>query len=197
MTGYFRMMSEEDKKKHDHLIFYFYSKVLIFNDVRKFGFIKYYNFLELNNSKHLKDMGPEPLSDRFNLNYFTKKIKRKCSVKNLLMNQNFVAGLGNIYCSEILFDAGVNPERICNELSKEQIKKIILSTRKILKQAINLGGTTIKNFIVNNEKIGYFKNKLKVYGKENQSCPRCKTFATIQRIKQSGRSTFLCTKCQI
>ena len=181
----------------DHLIFYFYSKVLIFNDVRKFGFIKYYDLKELNDSKHLKDMGPEPFSNGFNLNYFTKKIKRKCSVKNLLMNQKFVAGLGNIYCSEILFDAGVSPERICNELSKKQIEKIIISTRRILEQAINSGGTTIKNFIVNNEKIGYFKSKLKVYGKENQSCPRCKSLAKIQKIKQSGRSTFLCTKCQI
>ncbi len=196
MTGYFRMTNEDNRKKHDHLIFYFCSEVLIFNDVRKFGFIKFYNFEELNDSKHLKDMGPEPFSDGFNLNYFTKKIKRKCSVKNLLMNQKFVAGLGNIYCSEILFDAGVSPERICNELSKKQIEKIIISTRRILDQAITSGGTTIKNFIVNNEKIGYFKNKLKVYGKENQSCPRCKSLAKIQRIKQSGRSTFLCAKCQ-
>ena len=197
MTGYFRMVKEEDRKKHDHLVFYFYSKVLIFNDVRKFGFIKYHNLKELNDSKHLKNMGPEPFSDGFDLNYFTKKVKRKCSVKNLLMNQKFVAGLGNIYCSEILFDAGVSPERICNELSKKQIEKIIISTRRILEQAINSGGTTIKNFIVNNEKIGYFKNKLKVYGKENQSCPRCKSLAKIQKIRQSGRSTFLCTKCQI
>ena len=112
------------------------------------------------------------------------------------MNQKFVAGLGNIYCSEILFDAGVNPERICNELTREQIEKIIFSTKKILEQAIHYGGTTIKNFIVYNQKIGYFKNKLKVYGKENQSCPRCKTLVKIQRIRQSGRSTFLCPKCQ-
>ena len=197
MTGYFRMMGKENEKKHDHLIFYFNSKVLIFNDVRKFGFIKYYNSKELCDSKHLSEMGPEPFSDEFNLNYFIKKIKRKCNIKNLLMNQKFVAGLGNIYCSEILFDAGVSPERICNELSSSEIEKIILSTKKILGLAIRSGGTTIKNFIVYNEKIGYFKNKLKVYGKENQSCPKCKSFVKIQRIKQSGRSTFLCSKCQI
>ena len=196
MTGYFRVMKKEDKKKHDHLIFYFYSKVLIFNDVRKFGFIKFYDPEELSDSKHLLGIGPEPFSNEFNSDYFIKKIKRKCSVKNLLMNQKFVAGLGNIYCSEILFDAGVNHERICNELTREQIEKIIFSTKKILEQAIHYGGTTIKNFIVYNQKIGYFKNKLKVYGKENQSCPRCKTLVKIQRIRQSGRSTFLCPKCQ-
>ena len=196
-TSFYYDINEDKDKKHDRVIFNLSkNRKLIYNDVRKFGFIKFYNFEELNDSKHLKDMGPEPFSGGFNLNYFTKKIKRKCSVKNLLMNQKFVAGLGNIYCSEILFDAGVNPEKICNELSKKQIEKIILSTRRILEKAINFGGTTIKNFVVNNEKIGYFKNKLKVYGKENQSCPRCKSLAKIQRIKQSGRSTFLCTKCQ-
>lgn len=197
MTGVFRALKKLDYKNHDHLIFKFSKINLIYNDVRRFGFVKIYLKKEFKKSSHLLQLGKEPFSKRFNVNYLNDlAYKKKQEVKNFLMDQRNIAGLGNIYCSEILFDAGVNPEKICNELSKKQIEKIILSTRRILEKAINFGGTTIKNFIVNNEKIGYFKNKLKVYGKENQSCPRCKSLAKIQRIKQSGRSTFLCTKCQ-
>ena len=86
------------------------------------------------------------------------------------MNQNFVAGLGNIYCSEILFDAKICPKKNCKKLNNKQMQQIIRSTKKILNKAIRFGGTTIKNFIVSNEKIGYFKNELKVYGKEDTGC---------------------------
>ena len=112
------------------------------------------------------------------------------------MNQTFIAGLGNIYCSEILYDARVSPLRKINSLDNYEIIKIIKSTKKILKRAISFGGTTIKNFIVSEEKIGYFKNKLKVYSRDKKNCLRCEKGTVIKKIKQSGRSTFFCEKCQ-
>ena len=100
--------------------------------------------------------------------------------------------LGNIYCSEILFDAQINPKKIAIILKPEQMKRIILSTKKILNKAIKFGGTTIKNFIVSNEKIGYFKNELKVYGKEHSHCVRCKKFIKLKKFyKMEGQRFFV------
>ncbi len=196
MTGYFRIESLYNEKKHDHLIFNFRGKKLIFNDIRKFGFIKIYSKEEVFLSKHLKNLGPDPLSKDFSLRYFSKHLKRETNIKSLLMNQNFVSGLGNIYCSEILFSSKVNPIRIVRSLNDRELKKILISSKKILKEAISVGGTTIKNFIVSNEKIGYFKNMLMVYGREGLPCLNCKKESIIKKIVQSGRSTFFCPKCQ-
>ena len=112
------------------------------------------------------------------------------------MNQSFIAGLGNIYCSEILFDARLSPLRKINSLNNLEIRNMVKSTKKILKRAISSGGTTIKNFIVSEEKIGYFKNKLKVYSRDKKNCFRCLKGILIKKIRQSGRSTFFCEKCQ-
>jgi len=196
MTGYFRLNDQFIEKKHDHLIFFLNTKVLIFNDIRKFGFIKIYYEREVFDSSHLINMGVEPLSKSFNLEYFNSFRKRTIDLKGLLMNQSFIAGLGNIYCSEILYDARVSPLRKTNSLNNSEIVNIIKSTKKILKKSISFGGTTIKNFIVSEEKIGYFKNKLKVYSREKKNCLRCFKGIIIKKIKQSGRSTFFCENCQ-
>ena len=196
MTGYFRISDEIVEKKHDHLIFFLEKKILVYNDIRKFGFVKVYCDNEIFYSSHLINMGVEPLSKNFNLNYFNTFRKRAVDLKSLLMNQSFVAGLGNIYCSEILYDARVSPLRKIESLNDTEIRNIIKSTKKILKKAISFGGTTIKNFIVSEEKIGYFKNKLKVYSREKKKCLRCLKGIVIKKIKQSGRSTFFCEKCQ-
>ena len=197
MTGYFRISNKYSRIKHDHIKFFFKDKVLVFNDIRKFGFIKLYNKDDINSSKHLINLGPDAMGENFSINYFCKNKERKTNIKNLLMNQNFVSGLGNIYCSEILFDAKINPSRCSSSLKKFEIEKIIVSAKKILKTAINMGGTTIKNFIVSDEKIGYFKNRLMVYGRENLVCIRCKNNNYIKKIKHSGRSTFFCSVCQL
>ncbi len=196
MTGYFRIIKEENYMKHDHLVFYFESKLLVYNDIRKFGFIKFYKPDEVLNSQHLVKIGPEPFSKEYDFDYFKLNSKKTTNIKNLLMNQNFVAGLGNIYCSEILFDAKISPKKSCKNLNNKQIKQIIKSTKKILYKAVSFGGTTIKNFVVSNEKIGYFKNELKVYGKEDTGCVRCSKINKIKKIVQSGRSTFFCENCQ-
>ena len=110
------------------------------------------------------------------------------------MNQSFVAGLGNIYCSEILFRSNIKPTRPLKFIKDYEINKIVNSVKDILLNSIKLGGTTIKNFIVSDEKIGYFKNELMVYGRNGMSCLKCKK--KIVKITQSGRSTFFCSQCQ-
>ncbi len=196
MTGYFRLNDKLNKKKHDHIIFFLEKKILIFNDIRKFGFIKIFCNDEVFCSSHLKNIGVEPLSEEFNLDYFNFFKKRTVDLKGLLMNQSFVAGLGNIYCSEILYDARVNPFRKTYSLKKFERLNIIKSTKKILNKSISCGGTTIKNFIVSEEKIGYFKNRLKVYSRDKKNCLRCLKGVFIKKIKQNGRSTFFCENCQ-
>ena len=194
MTGFFRIERKYDFRKHDHLIFNFLNKKLIFNDIRKFGFVKIFNNKEILNCSHLKNLGPEPLSSKFCYEYFKRNLNRKTNIKNLLMNQSFVAGLGNIYCSEILFRSNVKPTRPIRLIKDYEINKIVNSVKEILLNSIKLGGTTIKNFVVSDEKIGYFKNELMVYGRNEMSCLKCKN--KIVKISQSGRSTFFCSQCQ-
>ena len=129
MTGYFRLSEKLKKKNHDHLMFFLEKKILIFNDIRKFGFIKTYYESEIFSSSHLINMGVEPLSKRFNLSYFNSFKKRTVELKSLLMNQSFIAGLGNIYCSEILYDARISPLRKTNSLNNLEILDIIKSTK--------------------------------------------------------------------
>ena len=143
-----------------------------------------------------KKIGPEPLSENFNISYLEENKSKKVSIKSFLMNQYNVAGLGNIYCSEILFDCAIHPERNFSELKLDEYKKILISTKKILNQAINKGGTTIKDYNISDEKVGYFKNKLRVYDRNGMACFRCKKNIKIKKIFQNGRSTFYCVKCQ-
>ena len=196
MTGYFRLNSFFKPEKHDHIVFQLTNEYLIFNDIRKFGFIKIYSAKNIFNCSHLKKIGIEPLSEELNFKYFRDNCQRDIDLKTLLMDQSFLAGLGNIYCSEILFDARLDPRKKSNSLLISEIKNLIESIKKILNKSIIHGGTTIKNFIVSNEKIGYFKNELKVYGRDNKSCFRCSGNEIIEKIKQKGRSTFFCKKCQ-
>ena len=196
-TSFYYNLDYQKDRKHDRVTFFFNNKrKLIYNDIRKFGFIKFYKPDEVLNSQHLVKIGPEPFSKEYDFDYFKLNSKKTTNIKNLLMNQNFVAGLGNIYCSEILFDAKISPKKRSKNLNNKQIKQIIKSTKKILYKAVSFGGTTIKNFVVSNEKIGYFKNELKVYGKEDTGCVRCSKINKIKRIVQSGRSTFFCENCQ-
>jgi len=189
---------KKNNTKHDHVIFFFYNKIkLIYNDVRKFGFIKIYPSEDVLNCTHLATLGPEPLSNNFNLNYFEKYIlNKKIKIKDLLMSQKFVAGLGNIYCNEVLFLSKVCPEKRINKIKKEEIKKIIKFTKKTLKKAISKGGSSIKNFSDTDGQGGNFQQKFNVYGRENANCNRKRCSGTIKKVYTSNRSSFFCPKCQ-
>jgi len=183
--------------KHNHLYFFFKKYVMIYNDTRRFGFIKFYTEKELLKSSHLIHLGVEPLSKDLNFLYFKEGIKGyKKSIKNTLMDQSFICGLGNIYVNEALFMSKINPERMSFKIKDNEIILLIKSIKKILKKSIVFGGSTIKDFHNSEGKSGEFQNFFKVYGKEDQECSRSSCKGRIQRSVISGRASFFCTKCQ-
>ena len=188
----------KNTSKHNHIIFILNkNKQLIYNDIRKFGFIKTVNSKKLSKNLHLKFLGPEPLSNNFNLNYFKERIlKRKRKIKDLLMDQKFVSGLGNIYVNEVLYFSKVNPSKNIFKISLHEIKNIIKFTKIVLKKSIKEGGSSIKNFENSDGKVGKYQQKFKVYNRANQFCKRVKCKSFIRRVIISNRSTFFCPDCQ-
>ncbi len=189
---------ENYSKKHDRVIFIFNDKSkLIYNDVRKFGFIKFLSIKELSDNLHFKNLGPEPLSNLYNIGYFKKYlIKKNRKIKDLLMDQKFVSGLGNIYVNEILFFSKISPIKNISKLSDKEIKKIINHTKKVLKKAIILGGSSIKNFTNSSGKKGNFQQHFRVYGRKSLLCSNADCKYRIKKIVISNRASFFCPKCQ-
>jgi formamidopyrimidine-DNA glycosylase len=185
--------------KHNHIRFELNNGlVLIYNDVRRFGFFKLYNTTQLNKIIFLKKLGVEPFSKIFNIEYFKKFIKnRKKNIKNLLMDQTFVSGLGNIYVNEALFLSKIKPLRTCSSLNRNEIKNLILNIRKILKFAISKGGSSVRDFQNALGKNGNFQQFFRVYRQKNKKCPRISCKGKIKKIVISNRSSFYCNRCQI
>ena len=197
-TSFYYFLNYKKDRNHDRVVFFLNKRQkLIYNDIRKFGFIKIYKNDLVTKSKHLTHLGPEPLKKNWNYFYLKKYvIGRKRSIKNILMDQKCVSGLGNIYVNEILFLSGIKPARKANQLKNFEIEKIIKFSKKILKNAIKLGGSTIKDFSSENGKKGVFQQHFKVYGKENQKCSNIDCNLRIVRTVISNRASFLCKKCQ-
>ena len=185
-------------QNHNHIYFTLNNgMLLIYNDVRRFGFFKLYNTTYLNKITFLKKLGLEPFSKKFNIQYFKKFVQnRKKNIKNLLMDQTFVSGLGNIYVNEALFMSRIKPMRKCNNLNKTEIKNLILSIRKILMFSISKGGSSIKNFKDTLGKSGSFQQFFKVYGQKDKNCSRISCKGKIQKIEIAKRSSFYCNICQ-
>ena len=142
-------------------------------------------------------MGPEPLDKKFNYKYFKDNIKRRNSViKNVLMNQKFVSGLGNIYVNEILFLSKVRPTREVQNIKDNEINKIIKFTKKILINSIKFGGASIKDFSSSNGKKGSFQQHFRVYAREGKNCSNADCNNKIIRLIISNRASFYCKKCQ-
>ncbi len=196
-TSFYYKISTNDRK-HNHVIFYLNNQTkLIYNDVRKFGFIKIISTNNLEKNKHLRVLGREPLSSDFNLKYFKKSIfNRKKNLKNILMDQKIVAGLGNIYVNEILHMSSLNPFKSIRKINDNDAKKIINYTKKILKKSIIEGGSSIKNFSNSDGKDGIFQQQFKVYGRNNKKCTKNKCAGIIKKRNISNRSTFYCIRCQ-
>jgi formamidopyrimidine-DNA glycosylase len=185
-------------QKHNHIYFKLDNGfMLIYNDVRRFGFFKIYNTTKLNKVKFLKKLGLEPFNESFNIKYFIRFNKnRKKNIKNLLMDQTFVSGLGNIYVNEALFLSKIKPSRVCSNLNKAEIKNLILNIKKILKFSISKGGSSIRDFQNTLGKSGNFQQFFHVYGQENKKCSRISCKGEIKKIIISNRSSFYCNKCQ-
>jgi len=195
-SSYYQL--KKNDKKHDHLTFFINKGFkLVYNDVRKFGFIKLLPTKNIHKCKHLESLGPEPLSKEFNINYFSKYIlKKKTKIKDLLMDQKFVGGLGNIYCNEILFLCSVNPQRSVKKINQKEILKLVKFTKKILKKSISRGGSSIKNFSSTDGQDGNFQQTFNVYAREKSNCNKTKCLGVIKKIYISNRSSFFCPRCQ-
>ena len=190
-------LSSDLPKKHNHVEINFNQNIkMIYNDPRRFGYFKLLKKNYLLN-KPFVNLGPDPFSKNFNYKYINNYIyNKKINIKNLLMNQKFVGGIGNIYANEILFFCKLQPIKIAKELSKKNILDIILYTKKVLNKAIRFGGSSIKNFKKIDGNLGDFQQKFKVYGKNNVKCPRSKCNGYIRKVLISNRSAFYCSICQ-
>ncbi len=197
-TSFYYDINNDKDKKHDRIIFKLSNnQKLIYNDVRKFGFIKLLNKHDLDKNIHLKNLGPEPLENKFNFHYFKKYIGgKKRKIKDILMDQKFVSGLGNIYVNEVLFLSNINPTRKVNNLRNFEIDLMVKNIKKILKNSIELGGSSIKDFFSGDGKKGAFQQHFKIYGREGEKCSNTDCNKNIIRIIISNRSSFFCKKCQ-
>mgnify|MGYP001287433013 CR=1 FL=1 len=197
-TSFYYDINDEKDKKHDRVIFDLSNnQKLIYNDIRKFGFIKFLKNINLEQNVHLKHLGPEPLSTKFNIEYFKNYIKGKeRTIKDLLMDQKFIAGLGNIYVNEILFFSGVRPDKKIKNLKNFEIQKIIIFSKKIISKAIILGGSSIKDFSSSSGKKGSFQQHFSVYGLKGENCFKTKCDGRIKKIVIANRASFFCNKCQ-
>ena len=183
-------------KKHNHIEFVFDNTKIIYNDPRRFGF-----FQIIKNTKDLKKrfehLGPEPFSNRFNLEYFQKFIERKSkTVKDLLIDQKFVSGIGNIYANEILFLSGINPKKKIKFLNKEHCSKIIIYSKKVILDAIKQGGSSIRDFKNTNGNQGSFQDNFKVYQRNGQICKKTNCNGEIIKKVITNRSSYFCNTCQ-
>lgn len=166
---------------------------LHYNDHRMFGWL--YVVDDLDTVKYFQNLGPEPLEAKFTVDLFKKVLLRRSSaIKVVLMDQAVVAGIGNIYASEILFDAGIDPRRKSDKISAPRMKILHGSVQKILKKAIEERGCSMRDYRDTSGKAGTFMNCIKVYGRDGQACLNCG--GKIQKIIQAQRSTFFCIKCQ-
>jgi len=195
MSGSFRIIpAGTELRKHDHLVFHLSSGLeLRYHDPRRFGCALFTTSPE--NHPLLTHLGPEPLTDDFHLDGFYAAAKRSTSpIKTFIMNNKTVVGVGNIYACESLFLSGISPNRKANKVSKLRLKSLLNNIKTVLAKAIEQGGTTLKDFVNQDGKPGYFQQQLFAYGREGESCRQCDS--TIKRIVQTQRSTFYCPKCQ-
>lgn len=201
-----------DKRKHDHLMIEFSDinnkkSQLHYYDPRRFGSVLWYKDY---GNKLLDHLGPEPLSDEFTADYLYHFIQRTSiadknksnkrlqpiarPIKSVIMEQQVVVGVGNIYATESLYLSGINPATPAHQLSYDQIAVLVGHIKVILKKAIKLGGSTLRDFTVADGQTGYFQQTLNVYGRQGEACLQCDT--VLENIKLNGRASVYCAKCQ-
>ncbi|MDE3020441.1 MAG: bifunctional DNA-formamidopyrimidine glycosylase/DNA-(apurinic or apyrimidinic site) lyase [Pseudomonadota bacterium] len=197
MSGSLRiiMIALEQPRKHDHLdIRLDNGKIIRFHDPRRFGAILY-TTEPIEKHPLLVRLGIEPFDQQFNdRTLYSITRNRKTPIKQILMNSQLIAGIGNIYANEALFQAGIHPGTIASNLNMIHCKKLAASIRDILLRAINLGGSTLRDFVSSEGEQGYFQQEHEVYDQLGKPCSRCKTPIVMKR--QNGRSSFFCPKCQ-
>ena len=185
-------------EKHDHVIFSMENGARItFNDPRRFGAMDLLDTYLGDAHPLLRNIGPEPFGNEFHEDYLVNILKKKNSpIKSALLDQRIVAGLGNIYVCEVLFRAGISPKKLASKISAKRTAPMVAIIRDVLGEAIQAGGSTLKDFRHSDGELGYFQHTFKVYGREAEPCTNTDCDAKIKRIVQSGRSSFYCPKCQ-
>ena len=196
MSGSLRILGPDiPAQKHDHFDLVFANgKVLRLRDPRRFGAVLWTGDDPFTHPL-LKELGPEPLDEGFDGVYLSAQAgSRRVAVKNLIMDGRVVVGVGNIYANEALFRAGIHPNRACNRIALARYIHLAVAIKQVLAQAIEQGGTTLRDFQQEDGRPGYFAQQLQVYGKTNEPCPTCG--ALIRTLVVGQRSTFYCGHCQ-
>lgn len=225
MSGSFRVLTDDDKiapghfhyernqdRLHDHVVFHMSSgAAIIFNDPRRFGYMKVIPRNALEDEPLLKGLGPEPLGNEFDAAMLARACaNKKTSLKAALLDQRVVAGLGNIYVCEALFRAHLSPRRLAATLATkagqrkgvaggeptDYAKRLVEAIHDVLNQAIKAGGSSLRDHRQTNGELGYFQHSFQVYDREGEPCPTPGCSGTVKRFTQNGRSTFWCPKCQ-
>jgi formamidopyrimidine-DNA glycosylase len=197
MEGRYGLYEESDPiEKHTHVIFHFTDDTqLRYKDVRQFGTMELWNKGEDESYPPLNKLGPEPLEPSFTLPLFKRMTQGKTTkIKPLLLKQEFLAGLGNIYVDEVLFTARIHPETSADQLSPRKVGQLFHAIKEILQKAVELGGSSVKSYVDGQGEMGMFQIQLQVYGKEHEPCPRCN--ALLSKMVVGGRGTHYCPKCQ-
>ncbi len=196
MSGSLRVVpADTPAAKHDHFELAFqHQKSIRLTDPRRFGAVLW---LGVNPGQHalLSKLGPEPLSEQLSGRYLYEKSRhKKVSIKQFLMNQAIVTGIGNIYCTEVLYYAGISPVRAAGNISLKRYQSLAVHIKSTLSQAIKQGGTTLRDFVGSDGKPGYFQQELSAYGRSGLPCKKCQQPLT--EIKQAQRTTAYCIRCQ-
>jgi formamidopyrimidine-DNA glycosylase len=180
-------------QKHDHVVFHMENGARItFNDARRFGAMDLMDTAKAAQHPLMAALGPEPLGNAFNESYLSGRLKgRLTPIKSALLDQHNIAGLGNIYVCEVLFRAGVHPARQAADTNAPPLVPII---RAVLTEAIEAGGSSLRDYRQTDGELGYFQHRFQVYDRKGEPCARCGT--PIERLVQSGRSSFYCPNCQ-
>lgn len=187
---------EEPVDKHTHVILHFTDDTeLRYRDVRKFGTMHLCTKGEEFQQEPLNQLGPEPFSEEFTKNHLAKRLRRtNRKIKPVLLDQKVVVGLGNIYADEALFRAGIHPERRANQLADDEISLLYQEIISTLKEAVKMGGSTVRSYVNSQGEIGMFQLQLYAYGRKGEACKRCG--AAMEKKEVGGRGTTFCPNCQ-
>lgn len=187
-----------ESDKHEHLVFTTEAGARIgFSDARRFGYMDLIATGELEAHPWFKGLGPEPLGNEFNARHLEEAFAgRVQNVKATLLDQRVVAGLGNIYVCEVLFRSKISPSTPAGRIGPERLERLVTTVREVIAEAIEAGGSTLRDFAGTDGELGYFQHRFQVYDREDEACLRDGCRGTVKRIVQAGRSTFYCPRCQ-